>query len=80
MNTPDTIRNAREFTCQTCGLEPPFSGWDDCLKCGTACALVEDPDYLAFCNRVYASDSKWLAALNAEWKRQSTALASREAA
>jgi hypothetical protein len=71
---------AREVKCANCGEAEPFHGWDDCLACGVAVALVEDPGYLAFANRLYKDDSAWLAQLNREWARQSQALASQVAA
>jgi hypothetical protein len=67
-------------TCRNCQNAAPFEGWDDCLACGVACALVEDPDYINFARRLYKDDSAWLAQLNREWARQSQALASQVAA
>jgi hypothetical protein len=59
--------------CNVCDQTRPYPGWDACLKCGTAVTRVEDPAYIEFANKTYASDTKWLADLNAEWKRQSEA-------
>jgi hypothetical protein len=67
-------------TCRNCTNAECFEGWDDCLACGVAIALVEDPGYLEFARRLYKDDSAWLAQLNREWARQSQALASQVAA
>jgi hypothetical protein len=71
---------AREVKCSNCGEAEPFHGWDDCLACGVAICLVEDPDYINWARKCYAADSAWLAQLNREWARQSQALASQVAA
>lgn len=60
-------------TCRNCGESPPFAGWDDCLQCGTACALIEDPGYLEMAKRTFAHEPAWLAKLEAEWNRQASA-------
>jgi hypothetical protein len=74
-------REEREAVkCANCGEAEPFHGWSDCLACGVAVALVEDPGYLEFARRLYKDDSAWLAQLNREWARQSQALASQVAA
>lgn len=65
---PDT-----NFTCTNCHEAPCFAGWNDCLACGVAVALVEQPDYLEFAKRTYAHSSEWLAKLEAEWNRQASA-------
>lgn len=62
------------MSCRNCNLAPPFKGWDECLPCGTAIALVEDPDYIELARRLYADDPVELARLEAEWARQSSAL------
>ena len=61
--------------CHTCQEAEPFAGWDDCLACGVATMLVEDPEYISFANRVFRDDVEWLRDLNAEWTRQAGALA-----
>lgn len=59
--------------CPTCGLEPCFDGWDECLACGVATSINEDPSYIDFARRVFADDVQWLARLDREWERQQTA-------
>lgn len=59
--------------CTNCGENPPFDGWDNCLECGVAITLVEDPDYLAFARRTYAHEPQWLERLEREWNRQASA-------
>ena len=61
------------FTCTNCQEAPCFAGWDNCLECGVAITLVEDPDYIAFARRTYAHERDWLAKLEAEWNRQASA-------
>jgi hypothetical protein len=68
------------MNCRNCTNAECFSGWDECLACGVAIALVEDPDYINFARRLYKDDSQWLAKLNNEWKRQASALSQVEAA
>lgn len=65
-----------QITCRTCSLAPCFAGWDDCLACGVASTLIEDPDYINFARKLYADDSAWLRELEAEWARQVGAFAS----
>jgi hypothetical protein len=57
--------------CRNCHESPLFSGFDECLPCGVAILRHEQPEYLAWAQRVYAQDVEWLAQLNAEWQRQS---------
>jgi hypothetical protein len=64
----------KEFTCRNCHEAPPFHGWDDCLECGVASALIEQPEYLEFAKRTFTDQPKWLAQLEAEWTRQAAAL------
>jgi hypothetical protein len=66
----------REIRCDVCGEHEPFDGWDSCLRCGVAASLQEDPDYLYTARRLYAHKRHWMARLEAEWLRQSTALLS----
>jgi len=61
------------MTCPTCQLEPIYEGFEHCLKCEVAGALVEDPDYINFARRVYAG-TEWLAGVEREWQRQASAL------
>lgn len=61
------------LTCTNCHESPPFTGWDDCLACGVAVLLVEQPDYLAFARKTFAHKTAWLAQLEAEWARQAGA-------
>jgi hypothetical protein len=63
------------MSCRTCGLAPAFHGWSECLACGVAECLVEQPEYLDFARRVFADQTEWLAQLEAEWTRQASALA-----
>jgi hypothetical protein len=65
-----------KFSCRNCGENPPFHGWDECLECGVAGMLIEQPEYLAFARRVFADEPKWLVQLEAEWVRQASALPS----
>jgi hypothetical protein len=61
-------------SCINCREAEAFHGWDDCLKCGVAVALVEDPDYINLARRLYADQREWLKQLEAEWARQASAL------
>lgn len=70
----------KDLTCDVCTLAAPYTGWDSCLACGVASLIQTQPDYLAFARRVFKSEREWLAGLEREWARQSTALAVTEAA
>lgn len=61
--------------CSVCDNAEPFDGWSECLRCGTAACIQEDPDYIYTARRLYAG-SHWLGVLEAEWERQSSALLS----
>jgi hypothetical protein len=65
----------RTYHCRNCHEAEQFHGWDECLACGVAECLVEQPEYLDFARRVFADQSEWLAQLETEWARQSSALA-----
>ena len=65
----------REILCHTCRLESPYQGWDECLRCGIASSLAEDPDYIHWAEKTYADQPEWLAPVRREWDRQAIALA-----
>jgi hypothetical protein len=59
--------------CVNCGLAPSFDGWDECVACGTAALLVEDPGYIDFAREHFAGTES-LRQLEREWDRQLSAI------
>ncbi len=64
------------LTCTNCTESPPFEGFDTCLECSVAIALVEQPDYLEFARTKLAAHmpATWFTKLEREWARQLDAL------
>jgi hypothetical protein len=74
----EQIAREAELLCETCGMESPFECFSDCLKCSAA-QIAHNPAPWAG-NRKWYVGTPWIDVLEAEVKRQASALSQVEAA
>jgi hypothetical protein len=67
-----------DILCETCGQDSPFECFSDCLKCSAA-QIAHNPAPWAG-NRKWYVGTPWIDVLEAEVKRQASALSQVEAA
>jgi hypothetical protein len=70
--------SVKELLCETCGLESPWEIFPSCLKCSAA-QIAHNPAPWAG-NRKWYVGTPWIDVLEAEVKRQASALSQVEAA